>query len=204
MALLLAPLPQVRFDISNRTQEKETTVIFGGDMMFDRYIRQVIDIVGGDYVFSCIDRFLLEADMVVANLEGPITNNPSVSIYSDYGGEGNYTFTFPPETAPLLLRHNIGIVNIGNNHITNFGLKGIQSTKEFLKEANVKHFGGEGGESNVLKTEIEGIPIAFVSYNEFGGDSDTLIYQSISRAKKEGYIVVVYTHWGGRVCSPTR
>src|SRR5262245_610499 len=49
-------------------------ILFGGDMMFDRTIRQTIDQKGGDFVFSCLDDIFRSNDIVVANLEGPITD----------------------------------------------------------------------------------------------------------------------------------
>src|SRR3990167_7042114 len=59
---------------------REATVIFGGDMLFDRTIREAMEAKGEDFIFSCIDEVLSEADVVVANLEGPITEYPSVSL----------------------------------------------------------------------------------------------------------------------------
>ena len=61
------------------------TIIFGGDMMFDRTIRKAMDENGEDYIFSCIDDVLNGADLVVANLEGPITEYPSKSHGSIIG-----------------------------------------------------------------------------------------------------------------------
>src|SRR3989344_3043600 len=76
------------------------TILFGGDMMFDRSVRRVADEKGGDFIFSCIDSVLQGADLVVANLEGPITEHASVSATSTPGDEFNYTFTFPPAADP--------------------------------------------------------------------------------------------------------
>src|SRR3989338_3348481 len=56
------------------------TILFGGDLMFDRSIRTAMEANGDDYVFSCIDSVLQSADFVVANLEGTITSNPSRSV----------------------------------------------------------------------------------------------------------------------------
>jgi hypothetical protein len=90
--------------------------------MFDRRIREITEKTGGDYIFSCIDDLLKSVDLVVGNLEGPITKNKSVSKGSVVGSSDNYRFTFPTTTAELLFRHNIRAVTLGNNHINNFGL----------------------------------------------------------------------------------
>jgi poly-gamma-glutamate synthesis protein (capsule biosynthesis protein) len=179
----LAPLTFSRFDMAKQASPS-ATIIVGGDMQFDRYIRQVSDTVSPDYPFSCIDSVIRNADLAVANLEGPITDNPSTSMGTVVGTSDNYTFTFPPRTAALLKRHNIGIVNIGNNHILNFGAAGLRSTRSYLDAAGVGWF----GDSAIATTTVQGIPIAFINYNQFSpGPMPTF---------PPGYISIVYTHWG--------
>jgi len=175
------------------------TILFGGDMIFDRSVRRVINVKGGDFIFSCIDGVLEDADLVVANLEGPITEHASVSASSTPGDAFNYTFTFPPSTAELLYAHNIRVVNVGNNHILNFGRTGLASTLEFLHNADVAYF-GDPVHSGIAIGAIRGIPLEFINYNEFAPNgpaqaASTTIAQ-IQKARAGGYMPVVYTHWG--------
>ena len=144
-------------------QDKEAKILFVGDMMFDRYIRQVGYNKGEDYVFSCVNNFLRDFDLVIGNLEGPITENASVSIFTKPDSPDNYRFTFPSDTAKILVKNNIKLVNLGNNHIGNFGQTGIDSTKKFLKESGVNYI----DDSSVYITKIGGQNISFISYNEF-------------------------------------
>ena len=193
------------------------TILFGGDMMFDRSIRTAIEeharkqdglpaeasAQAGDFIFSCIDSVLQGADLVVANLEGPITEHASVSATSTPGDEFNYTFTFPPATAELLYAHNIRVVNVGNNHILNFGRTGLASTLEFLHNADVAYF-GDPVHSGIAIGAIRGIPLEFINYNEFsagggsasGGAAASTTIAQIQKARAGGYIPIVYTHWG--------
>src|SRR3989344_3784486 len=177
----------------------EATVIFGGDMLFDRTIREAMEAKGEDFIFSCIDEVLSEADVVVANLEGPITEYPSVSLGSAIRSPENFTFTFPTSVAPLLARHNIRLVNLGNNHILNFGWDGARSTLEHLRPAEVGYF-GDPLEKRVAREELNGVMLAFIGYNEFapGGwkESASTTVQEIRTALSEKYTPVVYTHWG--------
>lgn len=163
-------------------------------MMFDRYIRATIDAKGGDYVFSCIDPTLKSADTVVANLEGPITSNASVSINSIPGDGNNFTFTFPTTTAELLAGHNIGLVNLGNNHIYNFGAAGVRSTITALNQVGVSFF-GDPLDARVAESKSGDVPLAFINYNQFGGSASTTIVQ-IRDERARGRIPIVYTHWG--------
>jgi len=176
---------------------KEFKILFVGDMFFDRTIRQKIDTNGWDYIFSCIDDELFsKADLVVGNLEGPITNNSSISLGSEIGSPENFIFTFPTKTAELLAKYNVKLVNIGNNHIGNFGRDGIATTKEYLKSAGVNFFGGLKGDESVYRMKHEDKTISFVSYNEFGGDSVELVSNKIREEKSMGNLVILYTHWG--------
>ena len=173
--------------------------------MFDRSIRTTMEEKGGDFIFSCIDGILQGADLVVANLEGPITSHESVSVGTLPGGKGNYTFTFPTSTAKLLFAHNIRLVNIGNNHIMNFGREGLAQTKQLLGEAGVGYF-GDPFDAIVAHRDIQGVRLAFISYNEFapGGwkESASTTLREIHAALSEKYAPIVYTHWGDEYVSP--
>ncbi len=175
------------------------TVLFAGDMMFDRSIRSTMQKKGGDYLFSCIDPLLARKDLVVANLEGPITDNPSISATSTPGDGNNFTFTFPSTTAKLLAGHNIKLVNLGNNHILNFRRSGALFTIANLKEAGVDYF-GDPVHFTVAEKNVRGVPLAFINYNEFGPngwkDAASTTLAQIVQAKKAGEVPVVYTHWG--------
>ena len=192
--LLLNPTSEGRVPVLAPQLQEEATVIFAGDAFFDRSIRTTMEEKGGDFIFSCIENMLSSADIAVVNLEGPITDNVSVSVGSAVGSPDNFRFTFSPEVAGLLYRNNIKLVNLGNNHITNFGEGGVETTLRYLKLAGVEYFGEPWSYSVAYKT-INNIPLAFIGYNEFGGDSWTTI-SNIKTASALGYLPIVYAHWG--------
>lgn len=184
--------------------QPEAHVLFGGDLMFDRSIRTTIDEKGGDYIFSCIDSVLKNADVVVANLEGPITASSSVSVGSAVGGPNNFTFTFPLSTAGLLKSHNISIVNLGNNHIMNFGNEGLMQTKAALERAGVRYFGDpDASEADkVLRERINGIDFSFVNWSDWTSDKTDHTVAQVREEAGAGRVVVVYTHWGEEYIEP--
>lgn len=203
--LYFVPAPPVT-DFPIRTQDTETrtaSILFVGDMFFDRYIRRITDTVGGDFVFSCVRHLFLENDFAVGNLEGPITEHGSRSANTKPGDEGHYTFTFPPDTAATLSRNGVSAVSLGNNHIGNFGLSGIESTRNYLGNAGVMHFGGLSGDEPILRTEINGIPFSFIAYNQFGGDDATTVAEKIQTETANGSVGIVYAHWGEEYTGPT-
>lgn len=189
-------VPQAHALVAPLMHKPEVTVLFGGDMMFDRTMRTTIDEKGGDFVFSCIDQTLQEADLVVANLEGPITANDSESVGSVVGAPDNFTFTFPLSTAELLYAHHIRIVNIGNNHILNFRNDGVRTTMTALAGAGVGYFGDPLSASSAAGS-FNHVRLTFINYNEFvhGGEASTTLSQ-IQAARASGQLPVVYTHWG--------
>lgn len=199
---------KVTLDVSSSTGTPvlhpifEAKLIFVGDMMFDRHIRKMSEEKGDDFIFSCIDSELARADLVVGNLEGPITLHASVSKGSKVGSPDNYRFTFSSTTAELLARHHIQLVNLGNNHISNFGLSGIASTRAYLEQADVAYFGGLRGNAPVYRAMIGGIDLSFVNYNEFGGDTIDIVAKEIGDERALGRTVIVYAHWGEEYIEP--
>lgn len=189
------PLP-LRLPDSDTAQ---VHLLIGGDMMFDRTVRETMDTKGGDFLFSCIDPVLSHADIVLANLEGPITEHASESVGSEPGDDRNFTFTFSPSVAKLLFAHNISAVGLGNNHILNFGQSGASSTLSFLAQAGVGGF-GDPLAHRVLGTDVRGIRLAFVGYNEFDPmgtrEAASTTMEGVARARGKGYMPVVLAHWG--------
>lgn len=178
-------------------------ILFVGDVSFDRHIRKIVNQKGSDYIFSCLDDLLQRADLVIGNLESPITLNQSVSMGSVVGSPENYRFTSPTTTAEVLYKHNIKLVNIGNNHIGDFGLSGITTTRGYLENAGVSYFGGLADNSNIHSQIINNQKLVFINYNQFGGDSYEKVARLINQEKVKNSIVIVYAHWGEEYVPPT-
>jgi poly-gamma-glutamate synthesis protein (capsule biosynthesis protein) len=179
-------------------QPPQATVLVGGDLMFDRTIRLAMEEHGTDHPLSCIVETLSAADLAMANLEGPITSNPSVSVGSEVGGTGNFTFTFPTSTAAMLYRNHIRVVNLGNNHIMHFSRDGLLETKEWLDRAGVQYFGDpDVGESErVLRIMLRGVPLSFVNWSDWTSDKTDHTVAQVRTEAEAGRVVIVYTHWG--------
>jgi gamma-polyglutamate biosynthesis protein CapA len=190
----ITPEMSVSFVEEDRTET--TRVLFVGDMFFDRFIRRVMETAGDEYVFSCIATLLARADFVVGNLEGPITPHDSVTRENATNEPDHFKFTFSPSIAETLARYHFAAVNLGNNHIGNFGLEGMHSTREYLGAAGIGHFGGLGGDEPILHKDSDGVRLSFVSYNQFGGDSAETVSKKIAAEHALGRVVMVYAHWG--------
>jgi len=179
--------------------KNDIQILFTGDLMFDRGIRYYADKNGSnEFIFDKVYPTLKNQDLVVSNLEGPITDNSSISSGTKPASANNYTFTFDPSIANTLYTENIKLVNLGNNHILNFHNAGVESTEKYLSEAKVEYFGAPDGNKSIIKN-IDGLKIAFVSYNEFS--ESTSLEQSktiseIQKLKSKTDLIIVLCHWG--------
>lgn len=188
---------------SGTSSKQQITFVFVGDLMFDRHIRKMARLNGEDHILSCVSLLLQNADITVGNLEGPITNNVSVSEGSIVGSSNNFQFTFPLSTAPLLRRHGFDVVSLGNNHIGDFGTEGAEQTRASLDAAGVAHFGGLTGNEPIHRASMYGTDLSFVAYNQFGGDAPTIVAERIQAEQAAGRTVIVFAHWGEEYVPPT-
>lgn len=176
----------------------EVRLLFGGDLMFDRHIRLNAQKHGNyDFIFSNLKELFFGYDLVVANLEGPITNNLSVSSGTIPGSPKNFIFTFDPRITQVLADHNIRVVCLGNNHILNFGQKGLAATKQYLDQDGVGFFGFTGDETGrVLVKEINNIRLGFVNYNQFLAGGLAAVEEDINNLSDQVDWLILYAHWG--------
>ncbi len=191
-------LSRVSGPIQERAENRNVSITFLGDMMFDRHIREMAKKSGYDALLKDPENILGSSDVVVGNLEGPITGSPSRSVGSVFGSADNYIFTFDPEAARFLYDKNIRVVNIGNNHILNFGVEGLAQTKDFLQLANVGYFGAvrDDSEEDTVRIVRPGVSISVINYNQFSEVPIARTIDHIGRERARSDIVIVYTHWG--------
>jgi len=174
-------------------------LLFGGDLMFDRHIRQNAQAKDNyDYLLANLIPIFNQADAIIANLEGPVTDFPSRSVNSEVGSTNNYIFTFEPKILQTLNQYPF-IFNLGNNHILNFGQEGLKQTYQYLEQNQLNYFGFVGQPSakpSYLIKEINGLKLGLINYNQFitGGQDQALADLTTVRPMVDA--VIVYAHWG--------
>jgi gamma-polyglutamate biosynthesis protein CapA len=179
-----------------KLENNDISLLFLGDLMFDRSIRQFAEKKGNDFIFGKISDVLRENNLVVTNLEGPITDNISKSVGTKPEEKGHFIFTFDKSLTGTLFKQNIKLVNLGNNHILNFGIDGLEQTKKYLAESGIEYFGDPKADQNYLIKEIDGIKVGFVGYSQFEENSIEKAKKNIAIIKNIADVVIVYTHWG--------
>ena len=185
------------------TLNEISSFLFLGDLMLDRHIRFLMEKKGVNQLTEKINRLFWSQDLNIANLEGPVTNNESVSQNTKQENPNNLKFTFNKNQTLDFLKYNrINFVNIGNNHIMNFGSSGLEETKKFLEENGISYIGDPKDNGNFFSKRIGNKKIAIISYNDFKNNNNEDIAKTIRKIDKENDFVFVYTHWGSEY-SPT-
>ena len=151
---------------TNDGDEQKINLLFAGDIMLDRGVESSILKNGnGDFsfIFSKAD-FLKKADIVFANLEGPI---------SDKGQDaGNtYSFRFRVDVADALRQAGFDVLSLANNHMADWGKEAFEDTFGWLERSGVIGIGAgrnkkEASEVKIL--ESNGLKIGFLAFSDVG------------------------------------
>lgn len=177
-----------------------------GDVMLGSWVKPILAKQGPDYPFRETVRYLQSADLAIANLEAPFTNDTLAF-------EKKFNFKVPPEYAHSLVSGGFDVVTLANNHIMDFGERGLVSTIQTLDDLGVKHCGAglnlyEAHEPAVVK--VGGQKIAFFGYSmtfptEFYAKEDSsgtaypepeIMEDSLRRWEDLVDFTVVSFHWG--------
>jgi poly-gamma-glutamate synthesis protein (capsule biosynthesis protein) len=118
---------------------------------------------------------ILDGDLRIANLEGPITRSPEDEL--------GQKFAAPPETAPWL--RGLDAVSLANNHALDQGERGRDDTVRFL--------GVEGIVGVVGEARVKGVTL-LARYFPPDDDLDgSELVEAVRRAPKP---VLALLHWG--------
>ena len=140
--------------------QKETSIVFTGDIGFDRYMEKKWE---DEHLLSPeILRFFHSADHVVANVEGALIDA------ADDGSRGIFFHSMDPAATALLRKIRADIWSIGNNHTMDAGRDGIISTRKIASDLGCRTIGAglnevEASEPVYLE-EAGGIGMFCVSY----------------------------------------
>jgi len=189
--------------------EQNSNLFFVGDVMLDRGVKKSIEKYGGEdfkFPFLKIVSFLKEADLLIGNLEGPISDKDKKvgSIYS---------FRMDPKAIEGLTFAGFDILSLANNHIFDYGREAMEDTFLRLKKADIDYIGTGFNEIDACSSkikEVRGTKIAFLSFTNLSSPfwqakadvsgicwlSKENLEKAIKKAKNEADLVVVSFHFG--------
>ncbi len=130
------------------------TFLFAGDIYFAETYQEklaaqgkinILKAEGYDYTVAGMDPVLAGADIVIGNLETPITSvaaSPHSDNSKDWIHKGDIV-----RTPVTLQNHRLSIVSLANNHTMDFGPPGLDETVQILKKHSIGFFGAGQNES---------------------------------------------------------
>ncbi len=176
--------------------------------IYDKFVRFNINYASTKSIFSYpfekIAPFMKKKDLVLVNLETPLTNHPRA-----YG-----LFVSDPHYARAMKEAGISVVSLANNHIFDAGEIGFFDTIHHLNHVGISYVGaGTNFEDARLGrlVELSGIKVIFLSYTqwcnmdfasiaaEYPGIlplDPQLMLEDIQIAKENAEYVFVSLHWG--------
>ena len=152
--------------------KKETSLVFTGDIGFDRYmLGQWND---DELLSKDVLNFLHSADHVIANVEGPVAEAETNTVKD---GAQQLLHTIDPAAVKVLKNMHADIWNICNNHIMDAGPFGIESTLKIAKANGVQTIGAgmniDEARKPVVIDEAGGIGMFGVGYQRACRKADT-------------------------------
>ena len=165
---------------------------------------------GGDGFFDKV-RSALKADLVMGNLETPLTaatehvkcgfetpspkpGNPSPSPVP---AKGCHQFSLPTAYAGHLRDAGFGLMNLANNHTFDMGQVGLTNTRRALDGVGIAYTGAPG---QIAYTTVKGRKVAVIGFAIYGWTQSlnnlTGSAELVRRAAKNADIVVVQMQGG--------
>ncbi len=154
--------------IGRLDQYANLTVCLTGDVMLARRLEPFIEENGPEAVFGRILESLEPADLMMFNLECPLTDEGEPHPTKDYVFRGR------PEYVAGLVYAGADVVSLANNHLVDFGRRGFEETTEVLDAAGIDHCGAGFNKYEALRPvfhTIDGIRVGFMGFcNRTGRD----------------------------------
>lgn len=146
----------------------------------------------------------LKGSKVILNLESPITEE-------NYPIKNKISIKQHPKTIKYLQKLRPYLVNIGNNHINDYGKKGVKDTKEIMKKQKINFLGAGkiNSEHNIFIDETQ--KIAYFSYVSRETDHSLFLFEqkgipgprelstkefNMQSKKYSNYKKILLLHWG--------
>ena len=197
-----------------KEEKKDTTInmAFTGDIMCHNTIykdayNSSTNEYDFSYIFDEIKHYLQIPDITVGNLETTFSGKDAG--YSSYP-----TFNTPEALAYNLKKLGFDVVSTANNHCYDIGYSGIESTINYLNDADIAHTGtytSEEDQNKILVQNVKGLKIAFLSFT-YGtngitvpqdksysvnlNDNPTILKQLQLAKEQTPDLICVSMHWG--------
>jgi len=190
-------------------RQEPVCLVAVGDIMLSRGVAGEIKKHGGDpgHPFAKMKSYLKSGDIVFGNLENPVTPGREIML-------PERILRADPGVAEALREAGFTILSLANNHLPDFGIRGILDTFQYLEQAGLKYAGAGRTEREAYTatyTEAKGLKLAFLAFCDpvlvpeglagddrpgvAGFDQDK-VQAAVREAREKADIVVVSMHAG--------
>ncbi|MFR9777420.1 CapA family protein [Micromonospora sp. MS34] len=146
----------------------------------------------------------LKADLVMGNLEEPLTEDTGVGKCGP-NPKNCYQFRAPPEYAAHLKDAGFELLNQANNHGYDYGPRGYENTQHALEEHGLEH---TGAPDEITVVDVEGVKVAVAGFSSYVWSNSLVDIESakkvVTKAASMGDVVVVQVHMGAEGADKSR
>ena len=147
--------------------------------------------------------YLNKTDLRIGNLESCISD--TIPVFKECGGSQCYAFRTPFYYANWYKEAHFDYLNLANNHSFDFGIRGTESTLNFLKKNNIRTSGVLQHTTDTLT--IRNTRFGFVSFaphnNCLNMNNDSIVVACINNIRQVCDVLIVFFHGGGEGAAHT-
>jgi poly-gamma-glutamate capsule biosynthesis protein CapA/YwtB (metallophosphatase superfamily) len=146
----------------------------------------------------------LAADLVMGNLEQPLTGDTGFRK-CPADSTACHAFRVPPHYAAHLVDAGFQLMNLANNHGSDYGPEGRANTQAALEDHGIAH---TGERDQITVVEVEGVSVAVVGFSSYDWTNSLIDLSQatdvVSRAAARADLVVVQVHMGAEGSDQSR
>ena len=197
------------WNISEGQNQNKVTAIYFGDTHFARWYEYYLA-REKDYLQQWLDPFaqmwkssefpfekyyhrpLSGYNIVSVNFESSLTKESDCPKTSK-----SIVLATDPSRLVLFQKIGVNMVQTANNHFYDCGSALAEKSGKIFSEYGMESAGmNRSGDLSIIKKEIHGLKLAFVSLNDVDMKIDTSkVEQEFEKLKKDGYLITVNIHW---------
>lgn len=140
------------------------TIAFLGDTLLGDLYTDALRARGYASAFEGIAPLLARADLVVANLEGALTDPAREAPGTHH--RRRYWLRADPQSAAAMAAAGVRVVSLANNHALDYGLEGLTETLEVLGQHGIVQCGAGQTDAEARRPAIvtvNGVRVGFVA-----------------------------------------
>ena len=195
-------------------------IVSVGDILLGDYAQKRLDKQGYDFPFRRVGPLLADADLVMGNLEAPITLHDEKYVKGK-----KWSYRQDPRAAAALAGAGFDLLALANNHALDFGPEGLLDTLDHFEEHGILPLGGGRSETEARRGQVIELPggtVGLLAYMEPYGNYEKdgwfatgdepgsakmefeVMQADIARLRELADVVIVHCHFGRNYKPPTR